>query len=210
MENKEFILNIIKLYQEARISKFQDFKIRRGRSRSVSSDAEDMFALFLSKKIDCDCIYVDQPISIDGRGVHFYPDIVIIKNNKITSFCDLKMDLGWKRDGLYSFCQKYKEYLALIKDKDCKIRDGITKEDKHYNISSTASFNVVIVSDQNINPKTLKNHLENIKKLGGDVEIYILSKKEHPNTYGYTKEKLIKKIEINDADFNRLINKLNN
>jgi len=209
MDGKCFILDIIKLYQEARVSKFENKNIRRGRSRSVSSDAEDLFALFLFKNITCDLIYVDQPISISGRKAQFYPDVVIIKNNKITAFCDLKMDLGWKRKELSNFCEKTNVLLKQIKGKDCKIRDGVTKEDKYYVIDKDVSFNIVIVSDQNINPRTLKNHEENIKILGRDIELFILSKKEHPNTYGYVPIELLEKIEVEDSEFNRLINKLN-
>ena len=196
MDNKGFIFEIIKLYQKARVSKFKDKKIRRGRSHSISAEAEDLFASFLLKKIGCDLVYVDQPISISGRKAQFYPDIVVIKNNKVVAFCDLKMDLGWKRSGLYIFCKKLKISLNQIRNKDCKIRDGITKEDKHYTIHPDASFNVVVVSDQNINPNMLKNHEKNIKKLGKDIELFVLSRKEHPNTYGYAPRELLKKIFV--------------
>lgn len=209
MNNRNFILNIIKLYQKARLSKFQDKKIRRGRSHSISSDTEDLFASFLLKKIHCDLIYVDQPISISGRSAQFYPDIVIVKNNKITAFCDLKMDLGWKRGELYTYCKKLKVFLGQIKGRDCKIRDGTTKEDKHYTIHSKVSFNIVVISDQNINPIILKSHEKNIKTLGSGVELFVLSRKEHPNTYGYTPEELVKKISIDDGAFKKLIRKLN-
>lgn len=209
MKNKTFILNIINLYQDARVSKFKSRIIRRGRSRSISSDTEDLFALFLSKNITCDLIYIDQPISFNDKPVQFYPDIVIVKNDKIKSFCDLKMDLGWNRYGLYSFCEKHKDYLIKIKNKTCKIRDGITKEDKYYTVSKSVSYNVVIMSNQNINPKKIQEHQKNIKKLGRDVELFILSQKKHPNTYGYKPTELIKKIEINDSEFAKLIKKLN-
>lgn len=119
------------------------------------------------------------------------------------------MDLGWNRDGLYSFCEKYKKYLAEIKNKQCKLRDESTKEDKHYTISKKVSYNIVIVSGQNINPRKLKEHQINVKKLGKEVELFVLSEKEHPNTYGYTKEDLIKRIKINDIEFDKLIKKLN-
>lgn len=83
MTNQDFILNIIKLYQKSRETSFYNKKIKRGRSRSISSSAEDLFALYLADKIDCDFIFVDQPISVIGHKSQFYPDIVVIKNNNI-------------------------------------------------------------------------------------------------------------------------------
>ncbi|KKS70128.1 MAG: hypothetical protein UV40_C0004G0001 [Parcubacteria group bacterium GW2011_GWA1_42_7] len=208
MDNEDFILNIIKLYQKARETGSDNKKIRRGRSHPISANSEDLFALFLIDKINCDFIYVDQPISIVGRRGQIYPDIVIVKDGIITSFCDLKMDLGWKRRELFSFCKTKKNKLSQIRGKQCKIRDGLTKKDKIFTISSKLSFNVVILSDQNIKAEILRDHRKKIGSLGADVGLFILSGREHPNTYGFTPDELLKRIDIKNEAFNELIEKL--
>lgn len=208
MNNTEFILGVIDLYHNARLSKFKNEKVRRGRSRSVPSDTEDLFANFLFEKIHCDLIYVDQPITLDGAKKQFYPDIVVVKDGVIKAFCDLKMDLGWKRNDLYNFCKKLKEDLRGIKGKKCKIRDGVTKEDKWLNIDNEVSFNIVIVSGKNITSDKMEKHKNNIQLLGRDVELFILSDKKHPNKYGYKPDELIELMKVNDDEFERLFQKL--
>jgi hypothetical protein len=208
MNEKQFLTNIIRLYHNARKPVFANPKIRRGRSHSVASAAEDFFALFLAEKIKCDLLYVDQPISFDGYKARFYPDIVVIKSKQVIALCDLKMDLGWKRNSLYDFCKRHAKLLAKIRGKKCKIRDGITKEDKFYLVSKKASLNVVIITDQNINSKILKTHLKKIKPFSRLVRVFILSQGEHPNAYNISVPKLLKKITINKLAFSSLIKTL--
>ena len=107
MSPDELLERIINLYQDARISRYADSKISRGRSHSISSVVEDLFAsyLILSDK-EIDNVLVDQPVFVEGVKSTFYPDITIIRNGEITAFIDLKMDLGWKRDGLKELCEK--------------------------------------------------------------------------------------------------------
>jgi hypothetical protein len=208
MNEKEFLTKVIKQYHQARKPVFPNSKIRRGRSHSVSSAVEDLFALYLTDHIDCDLIYIDQPLSIEGHKVQIYPDIAIVKKSKITAMCDIKMDLGWKRNELYDFCKRHAALLAKVRGKKCKIRDGQTKEDLFYRISTTASLNIVIISDQNISSKILNDHLIKIKPFQKLVRVFILTKGEHPNTYGITTQELLKEILINKDVFNSLIKKL--
>lgn len=205
MTNRDFILGIIKLYQKARKVNVPSNKIHRGRSRSVSSEAEDLFAFFLSKKIKCDSLYVDQPISVAGYKSQFYPDIVIVKNNIITTFCDLKMDLGWKRDELSSLAKRQSIFLKNIRGMECKVINGVTKEEKKFKISRNISYYFIIISDRNINKKLLKQHQDSINKLGNRIKLFILTSGQSLNAYGYTPSNLIKEIEINESSFESLL-----
>lgn len=127
MNNRNFIYKIIELYQTARKPKFPNKKIKRGRSHSIASSSEDLFAHFLINKVKPDLIYVDQPISIEGFKTQNYPDISIVHNNVVTAFCDLKMDMGWDRAGLFDLCKKQNKWIGGVRGKKCKIRDGVTK-----------------------------------------------------------------------------------
>jgi hypothetical protein len=112
MNEKQFIARVIESYQIARKPIYSNPKLSRGRSHSVASRVEDLFAFYLVNKINCDRIYIDQPISVVGSKAQIYPDIVIVKNKKITALCDVKMDLGWKRNELFNFCRRH---AALLK-----------------------------------------------------------------------------------------------
>ncbi len=209
MDQEQFLTKVIQLYHQARKPLFPNNKIRRGRSRSIASAVEDLFALFLSERIICDLIYIDQPISIEGPKTQIYPDIVIIKNQKIVALCDIKMDLGWKRRELYNLCKHYASLLAKIKGKKCKIKDKITKKSILYHISRKVIFNIVIVSDQNNTQRTLQGQLVKIKPFNKTVPVSILTTSGHPNTYGISTSQLLKKIRIK-KDFLALVKRLNN
>lgn len=208
MNNKAFIYGIVKLYRKARKSKFPDKIIKRGRSHSISSSAEDLFALFLVRKIYPDVIFIDQPISVNGFKIQNYPDIVVTYKKTITAFCDLKMDIGRKRSDLYNICNHHYRWLKKIRGRQCKIRDGITKKDSFYKISPRATYSVILISDKNINKDVLKKHIGKIRKLSPIVELFVLTSREHPNTYGISIDDLIKKIEIRDYEFLKLVDKL--
>lgn len=209
MSPDELLERIINLYQDARISRYADSKISRGRSHSISSVVEDLFAsyLILSDK-EIDKILVDQPVFVEGFKSTFYPDITIIRSGAITAFIDLKMDLGWKRDGLKELCEKDKELIKTIRTRACAFKDGSTKERGSYEISESAVYDIVIISDQNIAKNKLDAQLKEIENLSDFVRVHILSKNEHPNTYGLTPEELLEKIEINDKAFSDIKNRI--
>ncbi len=208
MNEKQFITKVIESYHTAREPLFSNPKIRRGRSHSVASKIEDLFALYLVNKIKSDQIYIDQPISVVGSKAQIYPDIVIVKNKKITALCDVKMDLGWKRNELYNFCKRHASLLKKIRGIKCKIRDGQTKEDIYYQIDKKACLNIVIISDQNINKTLLAKHIKKIEPFKNVVRVIILTSGEHPNTYRISTSDLLKKLVINIQSFTILIKAL--
>ena len=208
MNERDLIYKITTLYRTARKSKFPNKKIKRGRSHSIASSVEDLFARFLMNKAKPGLIYVDQPISIEGFKTQNYPDISIVHNNIITAFCDLKIDMGWNRTGLFSLCKKQNKWIGNVVGKKCKIRDGVTKTDSFYHTSGGATYNIVLISSQNINQALLNKQIQNSKRFNPKVEVFILTSGEHPNTYGISIKNLMKKILINKSEFKRLFEKL--
>lgn len=208
MNNYEFVLEVIKLYQSAREPKFVNQKISRGRSRSISSSVEDLFAHYLSGQIECDHIYINQPISIDGFKNLIYPDLVIVRDKRIIAFIDFKMDMGWKRDGLYDLCRKQYDRLKKARGKKCKLKEGVSKREYFYIIDKKATFAIVIFTDRNISPNLLMSQLQKSSELKPNLEVFVLTAQEHPNEYNISPEDLIQKMEIRDNEFKRLINRL--
>lgn len=209
MSPQEFLERIIRLYQDARISKYADSKISRGRSHSISSVVEDLFANYLilsDGKIDK--ILVDQPVFVEGVKSTFYPDITVIRNGKISAFFDLKMDLGWNRDGLSGLCEKDKQLVEAIRSKSCTFKDGSTKVRGTYDISDSAVYDIVIISDQNIAKPKLDAQLTGVESLSDFVKVHILSKNEHPNTYGLEPAELLAKIELQEQAFTDILQRI--
>lgn len=208
LSNREFLRQIIKLYHSARKPKFINKKISRGRSHSISSSAEDLFAYYLSGHIKCDHIYIDQPINVPSFNNPICPDLVVVRNNRIIAFIDLKMDIGWNRKGLYFLCKKHHSKLDSIKGKQCKLKEGTSKKDYSYIADRKLSYNIVLISNQNVNSRILEGQITQSKSLNPNVEVFVLTEKEHPNTYGIKIEDLMKKIKINNDQFKKLIKKL--
>ncbi len=209
LSNREFLHQVIRLYRSARKPKFINKKISRGRSHSISSIVEDLFAHYLSRYIKCDHIYIDQPVSISGFDNRIYPDLVIIRNNRIAAFIDLKMDVGWNRGGLYDLCKKHYSKIDAIRGKKCKLREGINKKDHFYITDKKLSYNIVLISDQNVGLRTLNDQIKQSLDFNPDIEIFVLTTEEHPNAYGIEIKDLMKKIKINNDAFKKLVKKLN-
>ena len=138
--NREFIRQVIRLYRSARRPKFINKKVSRGRSHSISSAVEDLFACYLASNIKCDHIYTDQPISVPGVDRQVYPDLVIVRNNRIVALIDLKMDMGWNRGGLYTLCKKHYNRINKIRGKECRLREGVSKKQHSYIIGKKTTI----------------------------------------------------------------------
>lgn len=204
MKPEDFILEIIQLYQDARVPKYNDKKIRRGRSRSISSTTEDLFAHYLlSNDHSIDCILVDQHMKVSNQKKAFYPDISIIRNGVITAFFDLKMDLGWMRNGLFEICKKDSLLLKKIQGKQLTNKVGEIEGINTLTISKNAIYDIVIISNKNINQFKIDEHIKKIKesKFKKNVEVHILTSNEHPNAYGVSPKELLKMITIDKDTF---------
>lgn len=211
-EPKDLFRLIINEYEKARIPIVDDEKIKRGRSRSVSAITEDIFADFLiSNKVSIDQILIDQPFSIPTtlpikrNFCQIYPDITIIRQNRIDLFIDLKMDLGWNRDGMLSICEKHFKTVKLAAGKSISTKDGVSKQPLTYEVSEDIAYCIVIISGLNINQDKLREQLHSAKSFMPIVEVFVLSYGEYLNTYS---DEVLDKLKINYEAFNRLFQRL--
>lgn len=205
---EELIREVVLLYRNSRKTKYFNNKIFRGRSRSISSYFEDLFANFLSNNINCDQIYIDQPLTVDGiKGRSIYPDIVIVKNNRIIALLDVKTDLGFNRYNFYELCRKDSQLIKLMKGKNCSLIVGETKEKKYgLIISRNLIYDIVILSRKN--NKNLEKQILRASRLNPKINVFVLTDGKHPNTYNVSVQKLIKGIKINETEFNKMVRKI--
>lgn len=206
MKDEKFIEEIIQLYFDARECKFQkgNQRIKRGRSHSISSLVEDLFASYISTIIDNDFeIFIDQPISykISDKSKTIYPDILIAKEGEIFQLWDLKMDLGWKRDTFNEFCESKEHLIEALKNKKITLKDSFIK--KEYNLNSSLTYNIVVVSLKNISAKQSKHIQEKLEEVK-NVKTYFLTDGFYLNSYGISKEEIFKKITIKKDQFDLL------
>ena len=120
-------LNDVKTeYEKARfVYKDKEMKkktthVHRGRSRIVASITEDLFAKYLWREFKNVYIFVDQGITLDGKGQPYYPDLVICKKKEKYKFevlymIDLKMDIGWIGSKYTNHMKKVKTICEKIK-----------------------------------------------------------------------------------------------
>ena len=212
---KIFLKSIHKEYVEARkikVGNREAKRVIRGRSRSISSIAEDLFAKLLwrefkSKKI---YIFVDQPISLEGKGKTYYPDIVICKHiNKdeyeIFNMIDLKLDIGWHRNSFFKEIKKLTNICNGMKSaKSLKGKIGNVEDESKpsikFKINSKATYDVVLISSRNSGENEKKIiSASNDKKSN----IWVLSTGGSLNQYVFKRE-----IMPNEKDYKTLLNKI--
>ena len=71
--------------------------IKRGHTRSISTDVEDSIALFISAVLDNKVsIYIDPSISVGGKTHR--PDLLIVKDGTIIALVEIKANMGWCRE----------------------------------------------------------------------------------------------------------------
>ncbi|WP_339631433.1 hypothetical protein [uncultured Sneathiella sp.] len=218
-----YFRKIVKLYQNARLPKFQKIggdteTISRGRSSSISSSLEDLTALFIAKNNPNFCRYfIDQPIKFPGDKHPKYPDIVIQNigsqiDGEIKHVIDVKTDMGWNRKGLIDFCKKWEEFLnnALKQDgRKCEFKTGAKKIQKSGYFAKNMKYHVIIISKENSGTKSdIDRTLKYVNSQLRHVYLYFLSEGIHPNDYAINTSQDIKKISINYGEFDRLFSHL--
>lgn len=220
MKQTEFLEKTRNAYLQARECSFlpnsNSSVLSRGTSHSISSITEDLFGCYCAEKVlDSNGIkiLIDPPISFKGtelknksqkRSLLIRPDIAFIKNNVANCFFDIKTDLGYKRFELLNQAKDRNNQLNTIKEQFAHYRDGKTKKVFKVQISSQIKFVYVIISQGNIGKDRMECFIRKMKLLE-NVDIFVISKGEHLNSYNDISE-----TKINDKDFNeldKLINK---
>ena len=202
MTSKELFRQLVYLYRNARNPVYYHPSIKRGRSHTIASQVEDLFAFFLSLNLTKDYQFlVDQPLNLGKKQL--YPDISILEMGKLIHAFDVKTDLGWKRNDFTQFCEDKEREIKRFFGVELSATDGITKEKFKIKTATSFHYHVVILSGLNINRKKLEEHLNAINKLNY-VHAYVLYPNEHPNYYGEAVEQFINSVTINTEDFKRI------
>lgn len=209
MTNREFIDSIIDMYQSAKKLNFdyQPYTIWRGVSRSISGLVEDLFALFVARRLGDDSLefIIDKTMSIetlDGKNISFRPDLAIVREGVITHIFDMKMDMGYKR--------RFHETPEFVKEekKMSILRNGeykkITYKSNGNKVELRTHKNIinqiVVISEKNEGRSTNRTDLiEAISHLDW-INIYYLSGNVHPNRG----KRSVKETIINEARFDQL------
>jgi hypothetical protein len=205
MSPKEYFRKIIELYYESRNPKYYNPNIKRGRSSSISSELEDLTALFIALNNPNQCSYfTDQPMKFLGNTTK-YPDIVIQEEDTgiIRNLIDVKADIGWNRHGMYSFCEEWDRIIESVKGTPTTFKQGIDKTQNIGKFSDQLKYHVLVISKIN-SGKEIENDLIKVKNNLSNVCLYILSDNIHPNNYKYSLSETIEKIIIHNNEFQRL------
>lgn len=172
------------------------YKIRRGLAKVSSGYIEDLFAVYLAKRINRhDLEYlVDKSTSLryskNGRAITFKPDISIInEDNILTEYYDIKTNLGWNRD-IEKYITEKNKFMEKIKGREGWIYFS-TDEKKLITFSSELKYKMVVIDGGNINQTLLNKNIEVVKQFE-NVELYILYDQNNKR--------------INSEDFHRLYN----
>lgn len=184
--------------------------LSRGTSHSISSITEDLFGCYCAEKVtepNGIKILIDPPISFKGtelknrsgkRSLLLRPDIAFTKDNIVNCFFDIKTDLGYKRFEFLDQAKDRNNQLNIIKEKYANYKDGKTKINQRVKISTDIKFIYVVISQGNIGIDKMNDFISGIKLLE-NVDVFVISKGEHLNSYND-----ISKTEINIVDFDRL------
>ena len=179
-----FMKKVVQLYHKAREPKFpaKGGNVFRGRSASISSALEDLFAHFLAENSQGQhTFYVDQCMRF-GKGSR-YPDVVVKKDDDtISDLFDLKADVGWKRNGMYGFCEEWNNIIEQAQETETKFNLGTTKEQKTARFSLDLKYHVVVITDRNASKK-LDEDVARVNQNLRNVRMYVLSRGIHPNEY---------------------------
>jgi len=181
MTNQEFVDKINREYQIANnlLEGNGGFNIIRGTAHPVSGYMEDLFALYMAKRLNKASYQylVDKLVSFrisrKGRATTFKPDLAILENNELNEYFDLKTNLGWNRD-LEKYLAKKNELIRNIKGKNGWIHFS-SENIQNITFSNELKYKMVVFNGWNINPKQLLKNIE-FASLLENVEIFILNK----------------------------------
>lgn len=135
MTHQELIDQVRELYLASRKSRFPAKNIERCTSHSISSELEDLLALYCAELIDDPNvrIYIDPQLSFPNsdlrngsgrRAFQLRPDLMIVSDNVARIFIDAKTDIGYKRTEYLTKIREKNELMATILNMQVKFNDG--------------------------------------------------------------------------------------
>jgi len=198
MTREEFILKIQnhRLLSEKLMEGDGGYRITRGMAHVISGYVEDLFALFLAKKIGSKHVqfYVDKVTSIrfaeNSKAKSFKPDVSVVDRNILTHYFDLKTNMGWNRD-FVTYLEQKNDFIQALRGKEAWIRHS-NGDVQTINISEKLTYQMVVIFGWNINQTLLRENLKKAEKYS-NVKVHVLYSLKENGEYG-----------INDNGFNEI------
>ena len=205
MSSDDYFRGIVGLYHESRKSKFDHAQIERGRSKSISSDLEDLTALFIAKNNPRRCTYyTDQPMKFLGFKNRKYPDIAIKNSDDVfENLVDMKTDMGWSRNRLHSFCEEWDGIVEGIKGAETELNRGSDKKIQKGIFSKSVKFHVAVITRVN-SGKHIDSDLKRVNKMK-NVRLYFFSDLFHPNEYHFSVDEAMERIRVDEDEVRRFL-----
>tara|TARA_B110000211_G_C13953383_1_gene497209 strand:+ start:178 stop:825 length:648 start_codon:yes stop_codon:yes gene_type:complete len=209
MTNQDFISTICNFYKESRklMVDAGDYKIWRGVSHSISSQSEDLFALFIAKKLNDSSLefIVDKTMTYKMPGkksIQFRPDLAIINKGVLTHSIDLKMDMGYKRRYFETpeFETEEKKFSTFREQTFESVSYRMNDDKVELKVSPKIKNQIVVISEKNEGKSSNRTDMIEAINMMDWVSIYYLSGDVHPNNYSNELP------SVNDVQFERLIN----
>jgi len=209
MTNQDFISTICNFYKESRklMVDAGDYKIWRGVSHSISSQSEDLFALFIAKKLNDSSLefIVDKTMTYKMPGkksIQFRPDLAIINKGVLTHSIDLKMDMGYKRRYFETpeFETEEKKFSTFREQTFESVSYRMNDHKVELKVSPKIKNQIVVISEKNEGKSSNRTDMIEAINMMDWVSIYYLSGDVHPNNYSNELP------SVNDVQFERLIN----
>ena len=209
MTNQDFISTICNFYKESRklMVDAGDYKIWRGVSHSISSQSEDLFALFIAKKLNDSSLefIVDKTMTYKMPGkksIQFRPDLAIINKGVLTHSIDLKMDMGYKRRYFETpeFDTEKKKFNTFREQTFESVSYRMNDDKVELKVSPKIKNQIVVISEKNEGKSSNRTDMIEAINMMDWVSIYYLSGDVHPNNYSNELP------SVNDVQFERLIN----
>ena len=161
-------------------------------------------AFFFSQFTDAE-IFIEKSFSfqLNGKKKSIRPDITIKRENLVTNFFDVKMDLGWKRSEFADYCVEKSKIIKEMRGQQVDFWKGYPVL-----LNDELKYEIIIISKENISKEILNKNLDKIREanIDNEVPIYFLTNKVHPN-HGDS-QFARDNIEINDEQLNELREKI--
>lgn len=199
MTPKEFVNQVVDAYRKSRVSLHEHSKVRRGESRSIASETEDLLAYYLVTRMpEIDEILINQPLRTLGQSIK--PDLVICRHSQIYAFVDVKMDLGYKRDSFDDTLRQKDVGMAQMRNAvfTYKPKSEGKRAQITLPLAQNAKYLFVIVSSQNVSPSRFSVFEKSAPSLS-NIEFYVLTRGYHPND-----PDPMERITICDGEFQKL------
>lgn len=201
MTRNDFVSEIVKSYENARLAIMPHDRVHREKSRSVSSICEDILAYFVASHVTDIDIMVNQPIRHSKKKI--MPDLSLYRNGELTCSIELKQDLGWCRN-LHENISKFDSEIEDLIESGSVVATNKLGKSKKLNVSSGLKRCFAVISDKNISKRELDINIDRFTHSKNN-HLLFLTTGCHPNNYLLGYESIMKSIIINNKAFDLML-----